>query len=201
MEKERAKPMGRPRTFDVEKALDDAMRLFWQKGYEGTSVADLTKAMGISAPSLYAAFGNKESLFKKVFERYAAGPAFIGRCALSEPTARGAIECMLTGAARTLTDPAHPGCLSVSGALACGEESAAIKRELANRRAAGQLALRERLAQAKAEGELPPSVDVCALSRFYSTVLQGMSVQAAGGATTEDLLKVVAIALSAWPTP
>src|SRR6516164_184968 len=115
---------GRPRTFDTEKALDRALTVFWRKGYEGTTLPELTRAMGINRPSLYAAFGNKEMLFRKVMDRYAEGPAAYVREALEEPTARRVAERLLTGAVSLLADPRNPrGCLVVHGALACGDEA------------------------------------------------------------------------------
>src|SRR5215470_10428762 len=114
---------GRPRSFDLDEALDSALHLFWQKGYEGASLSDLTGAMGINRPSLYAAFGNKESLFRKVLDRYANGPADYVRHALDQPTARAVAEALLYGAADRLANSAHPrGCLMVGSALACGDE-------------------------------------------------------------------------------
>src|SRR5881296_1680862 len=114
-------PMGRPRAFDLEKALDLALRVFWEKGYEGTALSDLTEAMGINRPSLYAAFGNKEALFRKALDRYADGPAAYVRHALEEPSARAVVERVFRGTVELLTDPRNPGgCLAVHGALACG---------------------------------------------------------------------------------
>src|SRR5438093_7941762 len=118
--KKDARPRGRPRAFDCDQALDRALQLFWQKGYEGTSLSDLTEAMGINRPSLYAAFGNKEALFRKALDRYAHGPASYVREALNEPTARAVVERLLRATADALRDPrTPPGCLAVQGALAC----------------------------------------------------------------------------------
>src|SRR2546425_106227 len=115
-------PVGRPRAFDTDRALDRALRVFWQKGYEGTSLSDLTRAMDINRPSLYAAFGNKAALFRKVLDRYAEGPASYVREALNEPTARAVVERLLRGAARLQTDPRNPrGCLIVQGELSCSK--------------------------------------------------------------------------------
>src|SRR5689334_17227810 len=126
---------GRPRSFDADRALDRALKVFWAKGYEGASMPDLTRAMGINRPSLYAAFGNKESLFKKALERYAAGPACYVRRALEQPTARAVAEHLLDGAVDMLTNPKNPrGCLAVHGALACGDAAEAIRDELISRR-------------------------------------------------------------------
>jgi AcrR family transcriptional regulator len=191
---------GRPRSFDKEHALDAALRVFWEKGYEGASLSDLTEAMGINRPSLYAAFGDKEALFRQVLERYEHGPVAYVAEALQEPTARGAIERMLKGTVAALTRPQSPrGCLYVQGALACGDESSAMRKELATRRSAGELALRKRLKKAKADGELPATADPADLARFYMAVMHGMSVQAAGGATRAALEGVAGTALRAWP--
>lgn len=194
--------MARPRMFDADEALDRALRVFWRKGYEGTSLADLTKAMQINRPSLYAAFGNKEGLFRRALDRYAEGPAAFAREALAAPTARAVVERLWSGAIDQLADPRSPrGCLLVQGALACGDAAESVRRELATRRAAGVAALRERLERAVAEGDLPSDADPDDLARFVTAVSHGMSVQAAGGATREDLERVVRTALRAWPAP
>src|SRR3982751_852838 len=127
---------GRPRSFDADRALDQALKVFWSKGYEGASLPDLTAAMGINRPSLYAAFGNKESLFKKVLARYAEGPACYVRRAVEAPTGRKVFEHLLNGAIDLVTCPDHPGgCLAVQGALACGDEAAAAREQLVALRA------------------------------------------------------------------
>lgn len=199
--KESSVQKGRPREFDADEALDKALHVFWRQGYEGASLTDLTDAMGISRPSLYAAFGNKEDLFRRALDRYAQhGPGAIQREALCEPTARAVVKRLLDGAAHCLTDPSNPrGCLAVQGALSCGEAAETIKTELCNRRAAGEAALCERFERAKADGDLPSGSDPRALARYVMTVQQGMSVQAAGGASREDLLTVADMALRAWP--
>jgi AcrR family transcriptional regulator len=193
-------PRGRPREFDIEKALDRALEVFWRKGYEGTSLPDLTRAMGINRPSLYAAFGNKEELFRKALDRYAEGPAGYFRQALNEPTARAVAERLLAGTADLLTDPRNPrGCLAVQGALACGEAADSVRRELIDRRAAGEAALRDRFCRAVAERDLPADVNCADLARYLVTVIHGMAVQAAGGANREELGPIVEMALRAWP--
>lgn len=197
----KAAPKGRPREFDPEEALDKALHVFWRQGYEGTSLTDLTDAMGISRPSLYAAFGNKEELFRRALDRYAdRGPGAVHREALSEPTARAVVERLLRGAAETLTDPNNPrGCLAVQGALSCGDAAEQIKQELCKRRTSSELTLAARFERAKDEGDLSKTADAAALARFVVTVVQGMSVQAAGGASREDLVEVADMALTAWP--
>jgi AcrR family transcriptional regulator len=191
---------GRPREFDAVKALDTAMKVFWRKGYEGASLPDLTKAMGINRPSLYAAFGNKEELFRKVLDHYAQSRGAYVRAALDEPTAEAVARKLLFGAADLLTDPHNPhGCLNVHGALACGDSAQCIQKELAHRRAAGEAVIRRRFERALDEGDLPKSSDPADLARYVMTLIYGMSVQAAGGATRAQLRRAAELALKAWP--
>jgi AcrR family transcriptional regulator len=191
---------GRPRSFDLDEALEAAMQVFWRKGYEGTSLSELTKAMGINRPSLYAAFGDKVTLFRKALDRYAEGPAAYVREALKQATARAVAQQLLRGAADLLTDPHHPtGCLMVQGALVCGEAADCIRQELVSRRLAGEAAVRRRFKRAKAEGDLPADANPADLARYVVTIAQGMAVQAAGGASREGLQRVVRTAMSAWP--
>jgi AcrR family transcriptional regulator len=195
-----AKPAGRPRGFDTEKALDRALKVFWRKGYEGTSLSDLTEAMGINRPSLYAAFGDKQALFHKVLERYREDGRPLLAEALSQPTARAVVEKFLSSSITFMTNPKNPpGCLSVQGALACGEETTPIQQELISYRAATAEALRQRLKRAKAEGDLPRNADPTALAGYISTINEGLSVKAAGGATRKELHQIAAIALQAFP--
>lgn len=193
---------GRPRAFDIDEALDRALRVFWQKGFEGASLPDLTAAMGINRPSLYAAFGNKEALFRKALDRYAEGPAAAALAALEEPKAFDAMRLLLQRSVESLTCPDNPrGCLIVQGALSCGDAAADIKTELAQRRAATEAAIRARLERAHAEGDLPSHTSPADLARFIATLLQGLAVQAAGGAPRAELEAVVDLALAAWPGP
>ena len=192
--------MGRPRAFDMDQALDQALHVFWEKGYAGTSIADLTEAMGINPPSLYAAFGNKEKLFKKALDRYEDLRDQILEEAFAAPTAREAVTRLLEGTAERLSDKCNPrGCLMVQGALSGGEECEAVKRDLASRRAGGEALIHKRLKRAKREGDLPSNVDAAALARFVATVMHGMAVQAAGGAAPKELRAIVNTALRAWP--
>jgi AcrR family transcriptional regulator len=193
-------PLGRPRAFDADVALERAMHVFWAKGYEGAALSDLTRAMRINRPSLYAAFGNKEQLFRKVLDRYASGPlAYFGK-ALAAAKARDVVEEILLGAANMASDPQFPaGCLLVQGALACGDSAGRVQKETAARRAASEVALRRRLQRAKREGDLPRDADPAELARYLMTVLQGMAIQGADGASPDQLRRVVQVALRAWP--
>jgi len=198
-EKLPAKPRGRPRAFDVNEALDKAMHVFWKNGYEGTSLPDLTSAMGINRPSLYATFGNKESLFRKAVDRYIEVYGAKLRTALNETTARAAVEKLLTYSLPQSECGKISGCMLVQGALACSDQAETIKNELASRRKSVEIILRERFDRALAEGELPANTDVAALAKYYATFQQGLSVQMAGGATREELLAAIAVAMRAWP--
>jgi AcrR family transcriptional regulator len=187
---------GRPRAFDPDAALDRAMHVFWAKGYEGAALSDLTRAMRINRPSLYAAFGNKEQLFRKVLDRYANGPLAYFDKALAEGKARDVIEQILLGAAKLAADPRLPaGCLMVQGALACGDAAGSVQKETAARRAASEVALRRRLQRAKREGDLPRKADPAELARYVMTVLQGMAVQGANGAKRDQLRRVARMAI------
>jgi len=195
-----ALPLGRPRAFDPDVALEAALSVFWKRGYEGASLTELTKAMGINKPSLYSAFGDKADLFRKAVNRYMAKQALLWEQAFQEPTARRSVERILTMVADSLTSGRNPrGCLLVQSALTCREESEGIKCELALKRAEGDCLLQSRFARAQADGEIASNVDIVALSRFYSTVLRGMSVEASAGATRNDLQNVIDLAMKAWP--
>src|SRR6201997_1976263 len=193
-----AAQLGRPRAFDPDAALDRAMHVFWAKGYEGASLSDLTRAMRINRPSLYAAFGNKEQLFRKVLDRYMNGPvAWFGK-ALASSKARDVVEQIFLSTARMAEDHRIPtGCLLVQGALACG--SASARNEVAARRVGAEVALRRRLQRAKREGDLPKNADPAELAHYVMTVVRGMAVQSAGGASRDQLRRVARIALRSWP--
>jgi len=192
--------MGRPREFDTDKALEQALHVFWRQGYEGTSINDLTQAIGITKPSLYAAFGNKEELFRKALDRYIDGPAGYVQLAMAKPTVREVVEHLLLVAADAVTNPENPpGCLAVQAALCCGDAAESIKQELMSRRANGEDDLRKRFERAVAEGDLPADTDAGDLARYISAILQGMAVQAAGGASRDELQKIARMALKTWP--
>jgi AcrR family transcriptional regulator len=190
--------MGRPREFDAEVALDQAMEVFWRHGYEGATIAQLTEAMGINPPSLYACFGNKEGLLKAALDRYTKLRSAWMDEVVAAPTARDVAERMLMGIAEKQTDPANPpGCLLVQGGIACGSGSENVPFELAARRAENEDQLRERFVRAKAEGDLKPSSDPAALARYVSAVSVGMGVMASSGSDREALRQVASVAVQA----
>lgn len=193
-------PRGRPREFDTEQALDRALALFWRNGYEGTSLAALTAAVGVTPTSLYAAFGNKEALFRRVVDRYVRGPANYLHRAIAAPTARGVAEAALAGAIDMVTDPKHPdGCLLVHGALAAHPDLAPVREELSRRRAGAEAAVRRRFERAVEDGELRSAGDAPRLAAFLMTVIWGLSVQAAGGASRAELERAADTAMACWP--
>jgi TetR/AcrR family transcriptional regulator, copper-responsive repressor len=195
------RPRGRPRSFDRETALENAMEVFWKHGYEATSINDLTAAMGINPPSLYAAFGDKERLFMEAIERYQQQRAEALELAFeSERTARGAVERLLKDTAERLADCGEPrGCMLVMSTTNCSAESAHIQDAVAKRRFALKARLKARIDRAVKEGELPRGTDTTALTDFYGTVIQGMSMQARDGASCKSLLATVETAMRAWP--
>lgn len=196
--------MGRPRAFDREAALGRAMDVFWRKGYEGATLAELTRAMGINPPSLYAAFGNKKGLFTAALDRYSDRIESYLREILAAPTAREVVSRMLHGKADDLTDPANPpGCFYVRGGLACGDGAKNVPAELARRRARAEVALRERFERASAEGDLPPDADPAVLAGLVTTLIQGMDVRASAGGTRDgELHRLVDLALAGlFPAP
>jgi AcrR family transcriptional regulator len=180
--------------------LDKVVNVFWRHGYEGTSMATLMAATGLNKPSLYAAFGSKEDLFLAALERYWQRQGELTRKHLDEPDARTGVERMLLALVDIQTQPGLPhGCLAVHGGLVGSAASAAIRDELRARQAALQTAVQNRLTRAQADGELAASVDVADLARYLTIVGQGAAVQAAGGATREELRRVVSMAMRAWP--
>jgi AcrR family transcriptional regulator len=197
---EAAVPSGRTRQFDVDKALDRALEVFWARGYEGATLPELTQAMGINRPSLYAAFGNKEQLFRKALDRYQTGPMSFLTEALRKSTARGVVEAIFSGFIRMQRDREKArGCLVVSGALACSEEAETVRGELAQLRQAIVKTLRERFNRAVQDGDLPAGTDCATLARYTATVLGGLAVQAASGTNEKELRSVAQMAMRAWP--
>ncbi|MBB4154357.1 AcrR family transcriptional regulator [Sphingomonas jinjuensis] len=192
---------GRPRGFCTEAALAAALGVFWSKGYEGASMADLTEAMGITKPSLYAAFGNKEQLFHKALDLYETEKLAYVREALAQPTARGVAEHLMRGAVKAQTSDCGPkGCLGVIGATACGAEAESIRAEVIKRRESSSAAIIDRFRQARDDGDLQPHVEPEALAQFLYTILQGLAVQAGAGATREELERVVDTSLAVFPS-
>jgi AcrR family transcriptional regulator len=194
------RPRGRPSSFDHEEVLEKALTVFWSRGYEGASMAELTQAMGLNRPSIYAAFGNKEALFHRALGKYLSGSVAYVAEAMAEPTARKVVEKFLTQSAEFLSDQRHPhGCMVVQGALSCGQGSEHIRRELISYRHGYEDALRRRFDQAQAQSDLPVGANTSDLAKYIATIHQGMSVQATSGATKEQLQAVVRLTLENWP--
>jgi AcrR family transcriptional regulator len=192
---------GRPREFDPEQALAAALQVFWRRGYEAASLTELTQAMGITRPSLYACFGNKASLFRKAFDLYERDKLSYTKSALEAETARGVAERLLRGAAAMQAGSRGPkGCLGVIAAVACGAEAVSIRGEVLARRASAHAALLARFARAKEEGDLPSHLDPEALAYYLYAIMQGLAVQAGAGATCKDLGSLVDTTLLLWPS-
>jgi AcrR family transcriptional regulator len=188
--------MGRPRGFDEDAALEAAMRVFWEKSYEGATMADLTEAMGINRSSMYAAFGDKESLFHRVMERYREGRMTYIRQALAQTSLREVVAGLIYGTAEFLSIRGNPrDCLLIQGALACGTDAEPIKQAMIDWRKSGEVALKKRLQEAQSKGELSREIQPADFARYLSSLMAGLGVQAANGATRAELRSVVAIAL------
>jgi TetR/AcrR family transcriptional regulator, copper-responsive repressor len=196
-----SRPRGRPRAFDRDDALDRAMLLFWNRGYDATSVSELTDSMGITPPSLYAAFGDKKRLFLEAVDRYEAGPgSFAQRALTDEPTAERAIQRLFMDTIESFCDPKHPkGCMVVLAATNCKAESGDMIGELASRRRAAERAIRDRIAAGRAAGELSAGVDVDALAALVVTILYGLSIKARDGASRAGLRKIAEQTMLIWP--
>ena len=191
---------GRPREFDVDEALAAALQVFWLRGYEGASLKELTEAMGITRPSLYACYGNKESLFRKAFDLYEREKQAYMYGALDAPTARGVAERVLGGALEMQMSTGNPkGCLDVISTVAGGADAETVKADVVGRRAAFEAALIQRFERAKQEGDLPAHIDPTALAHYLLTVKHGLGVQASSGMSCDDLRGLVAAAISFWP--
>jgi AcrR family transcriptional regulator len=195
------KMRGRPRIFDMDEALDKALEIFWKKGYEGASIAELTETLGITKPSLYTAFGNKEELFKKALSRYASGPVAFVTDVVKEQTARKVAESFLFKAAEFLTDASHPqGCMIVQGALSSGENADIVKNILIQYRGSYENLLTVRFEKAILDGDLSREANPKELAKYLATLHQGMSVQATSGATQKELTNVAKLAMKVWPS-
>jgi AcrR family transcriptional regulator len=191
---------GRPREFCVEDALSAALRVFWSKGYEGASLNDLTEAMGITRPSLYAAFGNKEALFRKALDLYEREKLAYVSAALEAPTARGVAERLMHGALEMQISGSDPkGCLGVISSVACGAEAESIKAEVLLRKASSDAAILRRFEQAKVDGDFPEHIEPAGLVSYLTALCQGLALQAGGGASAADLKRLVDTSLGLWP--
>jgi AcrR family transcriptional regulator len=192
---------GRPRSFDRQQALCAALRLFREHGYEGTSMAALQDALGgVSPPSIYAAFGSKEALFKEALALYTSqNRARVSRAIEDAPSTKDAVEAMLRAAVRGTTDPDEPrGCLLVQGALAGSSSSSDVQHCLHEERLAGHRMLLGRLKAGVEAGDVPARTDVAAVASFYTTFIHGISVQAKDGASRVSLMTAVDGAMAAW---
>jgi len=193
-----AAPRGRPREFDVEEALAAALRVFWEKGYDGASMSDLTEAMGITRPSLYAAFGNKEDLFKRALDLYETEKLAYIRSALEAPTARGVAQRLLEGTVQNITSEC-PGCLGVITSVSCRSPDSPIREDIRERTHSVREAIVARMQQAIDEGDFTAPVEAEAMTRYLIAVLQGISVQAGAGACRDELQGVADATLAIWP--
>ncbi|GAA0268423.1 TetR/AcrR family transcriptional regulator [Alteraurantiacibacter aestuarii] len=197
---EKTATRGRPREFDLDQALAAALRVFWTKGYEGASLTDLTEAMGITRPSLYAAFGNKEALFRQALDLYGEEKlAYVGQ-ALAAETARGVANNLLYGAIDTVTGEECRGCMGVIASVACQSAEESIRDDVARRTESSRAALVARMRRAIADGDFTVPVDAEAMTRYLLAVLQGMAVQAGAGANRQQLQQVAEATLAIWPS-
>jgi AcrR family transcriptional regulator len=191
---------GRPRNFDRAEVLRKAMAVFWERGYEGTSLADLTDAMGIERPSLYAAFGCKEALFREAIDLYNETEGLPARRGLtSAPTARESIDKMLRGYAESYTQSGKPpGCMIVLSALLGTPQNRKIRDHLARHRRQSHAELKARIERGIEEGDVPAGADADELAAFYSTILEGLSIRARDGAPRKTLNAIVDSAMTSW---
>src|SRR6476661_10264795 len=191
---------GRPRNFDKAEALDAALELFWKHGYEGTSMAMLTESIGVNVASLYAAFGNKESLFAQCVERYSELNGDLYHESLKKKTSRDVAHSILEGEVELVTRRGTPdGCLMIQGALTTSPAGEKIRQMMARMRAMAEKWMAARFRQAIAEGDLPSDADPTALACYLMTLNSGLAVQAKSGVSKKQLLKVVEIAMRDWP--
>jgi AcrR family transcriptional regulator len=194
---------GRPRSFDPDTALRQALDVFWERGYEGTSLGDLAQAMGIASASIYACFGSKEDLFRKVMALYGSTSGGPPRRALREgPNTRAAIHAMLRATADQITGPDTPHyCMLILAAPTGAVENHAVREFLADIRRDMHATIKDRLARGIADGDLTvPPASLEAIARYYTTVVQGLSIQARDGATRAELETVITCAMAAWDT-
>lgn len=200
MESQTQTARGRPREFNPEEALAAALNVFWRRGYEGASMAELTEAMGITKPSLYACFGNKESLFRKALDLYERDKLCYIKTALEAPTAKGVAERLLRGSLAIQTGTTDPhGCLGVISSVACTAQAESIRDDVIARRASSDAALLARFERAQEEGNFPNGIEPQALATYLSTVMQGMAVHAGAGMPRERLEQLIETTLAVWP--
>lgn len=193
---------GRPRGFDREQALETAMQLFWRQGFEATSLSELTAAMGIAAPSLYAAFGNKERLFREALQRYLRGVRadHAGALLAEGLSARQAFERLFDGIASGFSGCDHrSGCMLVAAEVGGPGSAAPLREELSAHRDSIEAGFRARIERGQRDGDVAPAIDAAGLAKFLATVVQGLSIQARDGASAAQLRAVLATALRAWP--
>jgi AcrR family transcriptional regulator len=187
---------GRPISFDKDAALEAAMLLFWERGYEGTSMADLTQAMGLNPSSIYAAFGDKHALFQLAVKRYMQMRAQYAGKALEEPTLEKVVRALFDSTVAFLTTPGHPPtCMTLAGAVGCSVEATPARDLMMEIRKQNEVAMKERFLQARKSGELCKDVNVDDYTRYLSSILAGLSIQAANGSTKTELKRTAKMAL------
>jgi len=192
---------GRPRGFDRDAVLHAAMLLFWTQGFDGTSYTDLTKATGMSKPTIYATFGDKVELFRQAMVAYAEEATKVYEKALDQPTAREAVEACLRLARGLNSQPGEPRvCFLVQGALTGSADTQMLRDELTGLQREATRKLQKRLEKGKRKGELPAAANTAVMAEYFTSVVTGLSVQAANGATTRDLGQVITMAMASWPS-
>lgn len=192
--------MARPRDFEEAEVLDRAMEVFWRHGYDGASMAELTKAMGLNSPSIYAAFGSKRGLFDAVLNRYRERRATHREYLLAATTAREVAERMLFGAIEWLVDPNEPrGCLLIQAGTSTGVNNEDVPGAIIEQRSRTRDLLTKRLTRAQEEGDLPSSADPAALAKYLLMVFNGLALQAAEGMSEVELRESAERALMGWP--
>ena len=191
---------GPPKAFDVDAALDAAVLVFWRKGFEGASLSDLTDAMGINRPSLYATFGDKQALFRRSVDRFVEQGLSVFAESEAESTARRFAERLLRGQADLYTNPKlPPGCFLIQSAISTGTTSQAARQETAERRLLNEIAVRRHLERAERIKQLPPGITPRELAAYLASVGNGLAIRAADGAKREELHRIVDLALAFWP--
>ena len=194
--------IGRPRGFDRDEALARAMELFWEKGYDATTLIELQRVMGINAPSFYAAFGSKDQIFREAVELYSRTESEpITRALTQAPTARAAIEGVLRAAAKVFSQPGRPkGCIVALGGMSCSDAGSDVAGFMREQRAHRHSVIQRRLQQGVVDGDLSPTADVKATATFYATILDGIAVEAREGASRKTLQTIVDYAMATWET-